>query len=90
MRCPSSSSSYWRECFYKLGSYTAQDYDQNGGTWTEIKKFSNTGANGNGDTWVQYSKTFNSGSSTQISVGFKAGNASGTAPTIKWDTLRIQ
>ncbi|GMU23492.1 MAG: hypothetical protein AMXMBFR13_35700 [Phycisphaerae bacterium] len=90
MRCPSSGDSYWRECFYKLGSYGAQDYDQNGGTWTEIKKFSNTGANGNGDTWVQYSKTFNSGSNTQISVGFKAGNASGTAPTIKWDTLRIQ
>ncbi len=89
MRCPSSSDSYWRECFYKMGSYTAQDFDNNGGTWTEIKKFSNTGTNGNGDTWVQYSKTFNSGSNTQISVGFKTGNSGGTSPTIKWDTLRI-
>ena len=90
IRCPSSSDSYWRECFYKLGSHTAQDFDQNAGTWTEIKKFSNTGTNGNGDTWVQYSKTFNSGSNTQISVGFKTGNSGGTSPTIKWDTLRIQ
>jgi hypothetical protein len=89
MKCPSSSASYWRECFYKLGSYTAQDFDQNGGTWTEIKKFSNTGTNGNGNTWVQYTKTFSSGSNTQISVGFKTGNSSGTAPTIQWDTLRI-
>ncbi len=90
IRCPSSSDAYWRECFYKLGNYTAQDFDQNGGTWTEIKKFSNTGTNGNGDTWVQYSKTFNSGSNTQISVGFKTGNSGGTSPTIKWDTLRIE
>jgi hypothetical protein len=90
MKCPSSSSDYWRECFYKLGSFTAQDFDQNGGTWTEVKKFSNTGTNGNGNTWVQYSKAFSSGSSTQISVGFKTGNSSGTAPTIQWDTLRVQ
>ncbi|GMU24032.1 MAG: hypothetical protein AMXMBFR13_41090 [Phycisphaerae bacterium] len=89
MRCPSSSSSYWRECYYKLGSNTAQNFDASPGTWTEIKKFSNTGTNGNGDAWVQYTKTFNSGSNTQISVGFKTGNGSGTAPTIKWDTLRI-
>ncbi len=88
-RCPSSGDAYWRECFYKLGTYTAQDFDQNGGTWTEIKKFSNSGTNGNGNTWVQYTKTFNSGSSTQISVGFKTGNSGGTAPTIQWDTLRI-
>ncbi|HPD32420.1 MAG TPA: hypothetical protein PLL20_20700 [Phycisphaerae bacterium] len=90
MRCPSSTSSYWRECFYKLGSNTAQNFDSDPGSWTEIKKFSNTGTNGNGDTWVQYTKTFNSGSNTQISVGFKTGNSSGTAPTMKWDTLRIQ
>ncbi len=90
MKCPSSSDSYWRECHFKLGSNTAQDYDENGGTWTEVKKFSNTGTNGNGNTWVQYTQTFNSGSNTQISVGFKSGNGSGTAPTMQWDTLRIE
>jgi hypothetical protein len=89
MRCPSSTSAYWRECAFKLGSYTAQDFDTNGATWTMVKKFSNDGTNGNGDTWVQYSVSFNSGSNTQISVGFKTGNSSGTAPTIKWDTLRV-
>ncbi|GMU21568.1 MAG: hypothetical protein AMXMBFR13_16610 [Phycisphaerae bacterium] len=90
MRCPSSTASYWRECYYKLGSNTAQNFDSSPGTWTEIKKFSNTGTNGNGEAWVQYTKTFNSGGNTQVSVGFKTGNSSGTAPTIKWDTLRIE
>jgi hypothetical protein len=28
-------------------------------------------------------------SNTQISVGFKTGNSSGTAPTTQWDTLQI-
>lgn len=90
MKASSSTESYWRECFFKLGSNTASDYDSNAGTWTEVKKFSNTGTNGNSNTWTQYSATFNSGANTQISVGFKTGNSTGTAPTILWDTLRIQ
>jgi hypothetical protein len=89
IKCPSGSA-YWSECAYKLGSATAQDFDQNGGTWTMIQKFASDGTNGNGNTWVQYSKTFSSGSSTQISVGFKLGSSSGTGPTVIWDTLRVQ
>jgi hypothetical protein len=90
MDCGSSSNSYWYECAYKLGSNSAQDFDQNAGTWTMIQKFSNTGTNGNGGVFTQYSKTFNSGSNTQITVGYKAGSGSGSVPTIKWDTLRIE
>jgi len=90
MKCASSTSGYWRECAYKFGTYTAQDFDNNSGTWTMIQKFSNTGTNGNGNTWTQYTKTFSSGSNTKVSVGFKTGNSSGTSPTIYWDTLRIE
>ena len=90
MRCPSSSDAYWREMHFKLGSHSAQDYDQNAGTWTEVKKFSNTGANGNGNVWTEYTQTFNSGSNSQISVGFKSGNSSGSGPTCQWDALRIE
>ena len=39
VKCPSSSA-YWAECAYKLGSFTAQDFDANAATWTQIKKFS--------------------------------------------------
>lgn len=88
IKCPSSTS-YWAECAYKLGSNTAQDFDQNGGTWTMVKKFSDTGTNGNGNVWTQYTLSFNSGSSTQISVGFKLGSSPGNGPTVLWDTLRI-
>ena len=90
MRAGSSGSTYWTECAYRLGSHTAQNFDQSSGSWTMIKKFDNGGTNGNGNTWVQYSKTFNSGSNTQISVGFKAGSSGGGYPEIRWDTLRVQ
>lgn len=90
----SSKKSYlrnrWAECAYKLGSYTASDFDNNGGTWTMVKKFANDGTNGNGNTWTQYSTTFNSGTNTQISAGFKLGSYGGAGPTIQWDTLRVQ
>ena len=89
IKCPSGSS-YWAECAYKLGSYTAQNFDADSGSWTMIKKFASDGTNGNGNVWTQYSKTFNSGSNTQISVGYKLGSSSGTGPTLRWDTLRIQ
>jgi|GEM_PF-2228741 len=91
IKCPSyTANSYWAECAYKLGSYTAEDFDQNGGTWAMVKKFAGDGANGNGNTWTQYSATFNSGSNTQISVGFKLGSSGGAGPTVLWDTLRVQ
>ncbi|NIM50724.1 MAG: hypothetical protein GTO22_15980, partial [Gemmatimonadales bacterium] len=87
MRCPSFGGTYWAECAYRLGSHTAQDFDENSGAWTMIKKFSNDGDNGNGNQWVQYSKNFNSGSNTQISVGYKLGSWGGGGPTVGWDTL---
>ncbi|NLE57245.1 MAG: BACON domain-containing protein [Planctomycetes bacterium] len=90
IKCPSSSAAYWAECAYRLGNYSAQDFDQNSGNWTMIQKFSNSGTNGNGNVWTQYNKSFSSGGNTQISVGYKLGVSSGTAPTIQWDTLRIQ
>ncbi|MDM8007430.1 MAG: fibronectin type III domain-containing protein, partial [Phycisphaerae bacterium] len=88
IKCPSGSS-YWAECAFKLGNYSAQDFDANSGTWTMIKKFASDGTNGNGNTWTQYSVNFASGSSTQMSVGFKLGSSSGTGPTVQWDTLRV-
>jgi len=89
IKCPSFGSSYWAECGYRLGSSTAQNFDESG-TWTMVKKFSFDGTNGNGNTWTQYSAAFNSGSNTQISVGFKLGSSGGGGPTVLWDTLRIQ
>jgi hypothetical protein len=90
IRCPNFGQGYWAECAYKLGSNTATDFDQNGGTWTMVKKFDYWGVNGNGDTWTQYSVNFNSGSNTQISVGFKLGSSPSGGPSVKWDTLRIE
>jgi len=90
IKCPSYGGTYWAECAYKLGSYTASDFDNNSGTWSMIKKFANDGTNGNGNTWTQYSTTFNSGTNTQISVGFKLGSYGGAGPTVQWDTLRVQ
>ena len=90
IRCPSSGVPYWAECAYKLGSFTAQDFDANVASWTMIKKFSDTGPNGNGDTWTQYSLIFNSGTETQISVGFKLGSTGSSALAVQWDSLRIQ
>lgn len=90
MKCPSYGGSYWMESACKLGSYTAQDFDQNGGTWTMIKKFANDGTNGNGNVWTQYSVSLNTGANTQISVGYKLGSSGGAGPTVGWDTMVIQ
>ncbi len=90
IRCPSFGGGYWAECAYKLGSNTAQSFDQDPGSWTMIKKFDNGGTNGNGDTWTQYSLSFNSGSNTQITVAHKLGSSGGGGPTVRWDTLRVQ
>lgn len=90
IKCPSyTGGNYWVETAYKLGSNTAQDFDQNSTTWTQIQKFADTGTNGNGNTWTQYTATVNSGSNTQISIGFKHGASGCTGPTVGWDTLRI-
>ncbi len=90
MKGASSSTAYWVECAYRLGSHSAQNFDESSGSWTMIQKFSNTGTNGNGDAWTKYSKTFNSGSNTQISVGFKTGKSGGAGPVARWDTLRVE
>lgn len=88
-RCPSFGSAYWAEFAYKLGNSTAQDFDANAGTWTLIKKFSDTSANGNGNVWALYSANFNSGANTQIGIGSKLGASTGTGPTVQWDQLSI-
>lgn len=90
MKCPSYSGTYWMECACKLGNYSAQDFDENGGTWTMIKKFSNDTTNGNGNVWTQYSVSLNTGSNTQLSVGYKLGSSGGAGPTVGWDTMVIQ
>jgi hypothetical protein len=89
IRCPSFGSGYWAEFGYKNGNFTAQDFDGNSGTWTVVKKFSDTGVNGNGNVWTLYSANFNSGASSQVSVGFKLGAATGTGPTVQWDQLSL-
>ncbi|MGB9587293.1 MAG: malectin domain-containing carbohydrate-binding protein, partial [Armatimonadota bacterium] len=91
MKCPSFGGTYWMESAYKLGNYSAQDFDQNGGSWTLIQKFSNSGyPNGNNNTWTQYTATLNTGSNTQISIGYKLGSSGGAGPTVGWDTFKIQ
>jgi hypothetical protein len=90
MRCPTFGGTYWHECAYKLGSHTAQDFDENSGTWTMIKKFSNAGFdNGNGDAWTQYTDSVNSGAETQISIGYKLGSSGGAGPTVGWDSFLV-
>lgn len=90
MRCPSFGGSYWMELAAKLGNHTAQDFDQNAGTWTMVRKFSNDGTNGNGNAWTLYSTQINTGGNTQITIGFKLGSSGGGGPTVGWDTLRVQ
>lgn len=91
MRCPSFGGNYWMEFGYRLGAFTAQDFDSNPVQWTLVRKFDNTGSyeNGNGNTWTLYSAAFNTGTSTQLSVGFKLGSYLGAGPTVGWDTLRV-
>lgn len=94
MKGPSYSGTYWAECGYRLGSYTAENFDQQASSWTLIQKFDNDGGtswpNGNGNVWTQYTATVNTGSNTQISIGYKLGSSGGGGPTIAWDTFRIQ
>src|SRR5207249_625508 len=78
MKCPSSSANYWMECGCRAGNFAASDFDTNGAAWTMIQKFDSTGGqNGNGNTWTRYSVTISTGSSTQLSVGLKAGSSGG-------------
>jgi hypothetical protein len=89
MRCPSMSGTYWMETAYRLGNHSAQDFDENAGAWTLVKKFDSS-ANGNGDVWTQYTKTLNTGSNTQISIGYKLGSWGTGTDDVGWDTLRIK
>ena len=81
----------WAYSAFKPGNQTAQDFDQNSGSWTMVKKFSDSGGyeDGNGDTWIEYQQSFNSGTATQVSVGYKLGST-GVAPKVMWDSLRIE
>ncbi len=86
-----SGTGYWIEFAYKFGSNTAQNFDSSPGTWTMIKKFSNSGTNGNGNVWTKYTApTVGTGANTQVSIGYKIGRSGGTCPTAQWDTFRIQ
>ena len=90
VKCPSySGGTYWIETGFKLGNNTAQDFDANSGTWTQIKKFDNGGTNGNGNVWTQYTSTVNTGSNTQVSIGYKHGASGCVGPTVAWDTFAI-
>lgn len=90
MRCPSSTG-YWMETGFKLGNNTAQNFDEQPGTWTLIQKFDDSGSypNGNNNTWTQYTAQVNTGTNTQITVGYKAGSYPGAGPAMGWDTLNI-
>lgn len=87
LKCPSYASSYWMESACKLGNNSANDFNNNSGTWTYIKKFANDGTNGNSNTWTKYSVTVSTGSSTQISIGYKHGASGNNGPTVGWDTF---
>lgn len=89
MRVTNTTGDFWAETGFRLGSFTANDFDSNPAQWTLIEKFDKT-TGGNGNAWIRYAVTFTSGASTQISVGFKLGKLSGKAPTVLWDTLRIE
>jgi hypothetical protein len=92
MRCPNytSGGDWWMESAFRLGNHTAQDFDENAGSWTLIQKFSNAGPNGNGDTWTYYSADVNTGSNTEISIGYKLGTGRNLRPSVGWDTFRIE
>ncbi len=90
IRCPAyTANPWWAECAFKIGTFTAEDLDQNGGSWTMVQKFASDGTNGNGNSWTQYSRPVTVGPSGQLSVGFKLGSSGGAAPAVLWDTLRL-
>ncbi|QQE11321.1 discoidin domain-containing protein [Planctomycetota bacterium] len=90
IKCPSFGGSYWCETAYRLGNYSASDFDANASSWSMVKKFDNGGSNGNSDTLTKYQVTFNSGSNTKLSIGYKLGSSNGSGPTVMWDTLRVE
>jgi hypothetical protein len=92
MRCPeyTSRGDYWMESAFRLGNHTAQDFEENVGSWTMIQRFSDTGINGNANTWTRYSVQVNTGANTEISIGYKLGTGRNLQPIVGWDTLRIQ
>jgi hypothetical protein len=87
IRCSGADPSYWAETAYRLGDYSAQDFIDNWGNWTQIQRFSDSGTNGNGGVWTQYTADFNSGANTKVSLGFKLGASATSAPVVQWDTL---
>jgi hypothetical protein len=91
MRSAGASGDYWAETGYRLGTRSAKNFDNNVAAWTLVKKFdSSVNGNGNGNVWTRYSSVVNTGSNTTISVGVKLGALTLPAPTVRWDTLRIE
>jgi len=82
---------YWTEVAYRLGAYSAFDFDSSPFNWVYVNKFDGFGSypNGNGGVWQTYSRTIDTGSSTSVSVGFKAGMSSGYYPGGNWRDLAI-
>lgn len=91
MRCPPSQNLYWMETGFRLGAFTAGNFDQSPANWTLVKKFDGFGQfdNGNFDTWTEYTAQVNTGEFTQISIGYKLGSSGGVSPTVGWDSLLI-
>lgn len=78
MKGTQGEGDYWTETAYKLGSYSARDFDDN--PWGLIKKFAMLPSvgdpnpiNGNGGIWTRYDAEVRTDGHTLISVGFKAG-----------------
>jgi len=89
----SSGTNYWTETGYRLGSWSAQNFDESSSSWTFVNKFDGYGSypNGNGGVWTTYTKTLSTGGNNTISVGFKAGSQGGgsTYPGGNWNNLTI-
>ncbi len=67
---------YWTEAGYKLGNFSAEDFNNNYSTWTLVNKFCESFSgcqNGNGGIWTTYTSIVNSGNNSSLSLGFKAG-----------------
>lgn len=82
---------FWMETGFKDGNNTAQDFNENAGTWTMLQKFDgDCGGNPNGTTsWTQYTANNVTFSQTTASIGFKCGCSDTTPVTVYWDSLNV-
>ena len=83
---------YWTETAYRLGKYSAENFDDNPVSWRLLNKFDgfNFYPNGNNGTWSNYTNVVYTDMYNNISVGFKAGFVyPGFHPGGYWDDLSI-